>query len=466
MAMRAAFSILGGLASALLGVATAHAEAVSTPPGDSFDLSRAIAEGPALTASLAAERAEQSAPSMERAEALREAAEATVARTRMELLPRLDLSGRIAHIDGFPDGTISRGPLGEAVIKIPRNQYGVAARLTWQVSDMFFAMLPTLDAAGESAKASAAQAEARALRVRLSARESFYQLARARGNLAVAERAVAQARAQQERIDAAVRAGVRAPADAASAAARVASTEQTVSLAATAVDVADASLRTMLQEADGPVFGIAEPILGEAGEPTLPAASVLVERARTQRPEVQALRQTLAARNKALTAQNAGGYPHLAVYAGADYALPNRYVVPPHNQFDPSWEVGASLAYAPNDTIVAARRKGESNAQIRALEADLSELVRALELEVRTARASLSRSSRSIEAARVATVAAEAAYAQRSAELSAGEVTLADLFSAENELNMARLRLLDAAIEQQLSRARLAYAVGSDPERL
>lgn len=492
MATRTSFWVWLGL-SAIISNARAEL-APPAPEGEAFDLARAIADGPALTAAQAAERAAKSSPSVERAEALREAAEATVARTRVDLFPRLELSARYAHVDGFPDAHLgglspaaldaARGLLPEVddpaartllgaliggqapgtTIKMPRNQYAFAARVTWQVSDMFFAVMPALEAAGESARASEAQAAARTLRVRLSARESFYQLARARGNLAVAERAVAQAREQQARVDAAVRAGIRAPADAASAAARVSAAEQSVAVAATAVDVTDAALRTMLQDSDGPIYGIAEPILGEAAEPQLLATAVLLDRARAQRPEVRALRDTLSARGKALSAQNAGGYPHLAVFAGGEYSLPNRYVIPPSPNFHPSWEVGAMLSYAPNDTVLAARKKGESNAQIRALEAELAELLRALEVEVRTARASVSRSERSIEAARVAAAAAEAAYTQRRAELNAGEVTLADLFGAENELNTARLRLLDAAIEQQLQKARLAYAVGDEPE--
>jgi outer membrane protein TolC len=220
----------------------------------------------------------------------------------------------------------------------------------------------------------------------------------------------------------------------------------------------------MLSDRDGPVYGIAEPILDQVSEPALPAGEVLIARARAQRPEVRALRDTLSARSKALSAQNASGYPHLSLYAGADYAMPNRYVIPPTSEFKPSWEIGAMLAYAPNDTLLAERRKSESTAQIRALEAELGELLRALDLEVLSARASLSHSARSIEAARLSVAAAEAAYGQRRAELSAGEVTLADLFSAEGELNAARLRLLDAAIDQLLHRARLAYALGEQPE--
>jgi outer membrane protein TolC len=187
---------------------------------------------------------------------------------------------------------------------------------------------------------------------------------------------------------------------------------------------------------------------------------VLLDRARAQRPEVRALRETIAAQQKSARAAKASGLPHLGVYAGADYARPNRYVIPPKAEFQPSWEVGASVTYAPNDTLVAAHRDRENRAQIDALEADLAELERSLMLEIRQARAALVRSARTIETARASERAAHEAYATRMAELQVGAAVTADLFAAESDLNRARLDALDAAIEQRVALARLSYAVG------
>jgi outer membrane protein len=175
---------------------------------------------------------------------------------------------------------------------------------------------------------------------------------------------------------------------------------------------------------------------------------------------VAALHAAIAAQRQLARVQAAAGYPHLGVFAGADYAMPNRYVVPPTSDFEPSWEVGALLSYAPNDTLTAARRGRESRAQIEVLEADLEELERGLVLEVRQARAASTRAVRSAEAARATQRATAQAYEQRLAQLRAGEVTSADLFAAESELNRARLDVLDAAVEQRLAQTRLAYAIG------
>jgi len=462
-------------------------------PGEPFDLVKVIAEGAPMTAQQAAERAALNSPSMQRAEALSRLSEAAVARGRVQLLPRLELSARYTHIDGFPDGKITPGgsvdpemvaaaralassiadPASRTLwlnsldrspqtvsIKIPRDQVGFAARLSYPVSDLFFAVLPGLAAAESAARANKAQVEAREARVRLSARESFYQLARARGSLAVAQRAVEQARVQQDRIEAGVKAGMRPHTDALSAAARVASAEQAVASAEASVDVTDAALRTMLADADGAPYGIAEPILDQELTGDVPLTAELLARAQGRRAELRALREGIDAQRGSARSQKASGYPHLAVYAGGDYANPNRYQIPPTARFTPSWEVGATLTYVPNDTLTAARRDRENSAQLDALDADLAELTRSLSLEVRQARALLVRSVRSIEAARAAQTAAQDAYDRRMVELRAGEVTIADLFISENDLNAARLSMLDAAVEQQLAKARLAYAVG------
>lgn len=474
----------------LCGSALAQ-DTMPEPSEQPFDLLAAIADGTPITAQQAAERAAESAPSIDRAEALVRVSEAAVARGRVQLLPRLELSARYAHIDGFPDGWIgpsadpaaaaaARGlaaaitdPASQALwlasidqrtrvqsIKIPRDQIGFAARLSYPVSDLFFAVLPAIEASESSARASKAQAEARVARVRLSARESFYQLARARGTLSVAQRAAQQARVQQARINAGVKAGMRSPSDGLSAAARVAAADQAVASAEASVDVADAALRTMLGDPDGALYGIAEPILEQTTSTDVAPTAELLGRAQGQRAELRAIRETIDAQRHSARSQRASGLPHLAIYAGGDYANPNRYQIPPTAEFTPSWEVGATLSYAPNDTLSAARRDRENSAQVDALSADLAELTRALSLEVRQARALLVRSARSIEAARASQTAAQDAYERRMAELKAGEVTIADLFAAESELNTARLGMLDAAVEQQLARARLAYAVG------
>lgn len=446
-----------------------------------------------MTADRAAELAREASPSVERARALERAAEHAVARSRAALLPRLDLTARYAHVDGFPDGEIATGPspeetaaarmLAEQVqdpasralwlgsieaqsqggfsFAFPRDQYSFGARLTWPASDMFFALLPALESAEAGARARTLLSEAALADVERSARDAFYQLARARGAHAVARQSALTAAAQRERIDANVRAGYLTEADALAAQARVAAAEQAIAQTEMAVEIADAALRAMLDQPDGPVFGIAEPILdGEAG--ALDPLPALVERALDRRPELRAMRESIASLRAAGRASDATGYPHLALYAAGEVAAPSRYVIPPSSDPQPAWEVGITLSYAPNDTLAAVHRGEELSAQADSTEAELAALARAVRLEVRRAHASVRASARSLEAARSALTAAEEAYASRDAQLRAGHATSADLLAAQNDLDRARLSVLDAAVQLRASRAQLEYAVGED----
>lgn len=489
-------SALGALLTCLLALASG-AQAQDAPAAEQeptpFDLATALSEGKPMSADMAAQKARQNAPALDRAEAMVEAAGAEVESAREQLWPQLTLSARVAHIGGFPDGQISAGadpaalaaartaaqnvsdPVARnlwlnsldqqtgagAVIRIPRNQVGLSARLTFPVSDVLLGLLPAIEAAESAVVAGQVQREAAEARVGFTARESYYQYARARAGLEVARRAVEQARVQKARIDAAVGAGLAPPADASTAASRVAAAEQAVAAAEAAVDVADASLRTLVQDEDGGLYAISEPILSAQVETAVPTTAELLSQAQSQRSEIRALRQTIDARRKQQRAQGAKAYPHLALYAGADYSMPGRYMIPPTSEFQPSWEVGATVQYTVNDSVLTNTRTARTEAEITALEADLAQLLRTLQIEVRGARAGLLRSSRNIDAAIAAELAAQDAYDQRMAALRAGEVTTADLFAAETELNRARLSRFDAAIDQRLARARLDYAIGA-----
>lgn len=467
------------------------ASAPRAEPPRAFDLSAALQSGPAMTAERAAELALQANPSAARVRALARASEASVARARAQMWPRLELSGRYTHIDGFPDGTIATArspedlmaaqqlagtvtdPAARALltqivqaqsvsptIKIPRNQWDFGVQLTWPVSDMFFAMLPALKSAKAAVQAEQARVATTEAQIRRDARQAFYQLARARGALAVATEAERTANAQLGQVQAGARAGYLTEADLLDAQARVAATSRMLAAARAGVEIADAALRTMLGADDGPVFGIAEPVLDHDQTP-LEAADVLLARALEQRPEVAALQATSKAQAAAIDANAAAAYPHLALIAGANYANPNRFVIPPRERFDPSWQVGAALTWSPNDVLISNQTVGNLEGQAEAVRAQLEELRRGLTLEIRRTLAQLRAADEAYSSAESSRTAAEAAYKSRLAQLNAGHSTSADLLLAETQLDQARLAVLDAAIDLRLARTNLSYATGA-----
>jgi outer membrane protein TolC len=465
---------------------------VSSAQAQDFDLASAISEGPPMTADRAAELAVRANPTIERARALRRASEASVSRARAQMLPRIDLTARYTHIDGFPDGQISTAPdpetlaaartlanmvsdpasralwlgqienqaSGGATISIPRDQFHFGATLSWPVSDLFFAMLPALESAEAAERAEEARVQTTEAQIRRNAREAYYSLARARGSLAVAVETRRQAQAQLEQIEAATRAGFLTEADRLAGVARVAAADQAVASANAGVEIADAALRTIIAADEGPIYGIADPVLAvDAGE--LAPIDRLTAQALERRPEVRAIEEAVEAQGAAARATAATGYPHLILGAGANLSNPNQYVIPPSDSFEPSWQVGATITWSPNDTWTAVHRGQELDAQQAATREQLGELERGVRLEVRQAHAQIRAAREGMTAARAAREAAEAAYESRSAQLAAGHATTADLFAAETQLAQARLSELDAAIQLRLARTRLDYATGA-----
>ncbi len=464
----------------------AAAQDVPEAPTGTFDVREAIREGAPLTAAQAADQAVEAAPSLERARALGRAAEAQVSRARAAMLPRLELSATYQHVDGFPDGEISLGgdpaaldaaralagmvsdPAaralwqgsieqqagGGATIVIPRDRINFQARLTWPVSDLFFSVLPAVDAAEAGVRAREAELEATQAGVRRSAREAYYQLARARGAVAVAEEADRQARAQLAQVESAVRAGYLTEADRLMAEARVAEVGQAMSAAQAGVEIADAALRMLLGREAGAPFGV---VLDEVPEEA-PAAEA--DAAIAARAEIAALRAALTAQRAAARVEDARGYPHLALFGGAMVANPSPYQIPPQQEFTPSWELGAMLTWAPNDTLSAVHRGEELGAEQAALEAQIEQLERMVRLEVTQSTAQARAALRTLEAARIAEAAAQAAYDARLAQVNAGESTTAELFAAEGQLNRARLATLDAEVSLRLARTLVDYAHG------
>jgi|GEM_PF-2045042 len=477
------------VANAQQAPASAQQAPATTPQTPPFDLATALQSGPPLTADRAAELALQANPSAARVRALARASEASVERARAQMWPRLELSGRYTHIDGFPDGTIGptmtaeeralalsvvdnvNDPAARALfqrqfdaqtptIKIPRNQWDFGVQLTWPVSDMFFAMLPALKSAKAAVLAEEARVATTEAQIRRDARQAFYQLARARGGFAVATEAERTANAQLAQVQAGARAGYLTESDQLDAQARVAATGRALASARAGVEIADAALRAILGAEDGPVFGIAEPVLDNDQAP-LEAADVLMARALQQRPEVAALQATSQAQVAAIDANAAAAYPHLALIAGANYANPNRFVIPPRERFDPSWQVGAAITWSPNDAFIANHTVGNLEGQAEATRAQLDELRRGLTLEIRRTLAQLKAAREGYTSAETSRTAAEAAYRSRVAQLNAGHSTSADLLLSETQVDQARLAVLDAAIELRLARTNLTYATGA-----
>lgn len=468
--LRLALSILALLvapASALAQTdAPPDASPVPAPPSATtaparFDLDAALADGTEpLTPARAAELAVAHSPRMDVARLTATAAEATLHAATVALVPRLDLGGRYVHVDGFPDGQISTGMGGPSItIHIPRDQFAATARLSVPLTDIIFAALPAMEGADARLRAERLRIDATESDVALAAIEAFYRHAEARGVAAVAASARDRAGALRDQIVRYAEAGLVGPADRADAEARVALAEEAVARSEAAVLVTGATLSILLGTPSEQRWSLAGAIPSEA--PTLPGTLDALELvALDHRPDIRAMRESIAAQTRLRDATIATGYPHVGLYGYAEYSSPNQRVFPLTTTPYPSYELGAQLTWSPSDTASAIFHADEMAAQIAGAEDQLHLVEDGVRLEVRQAYAELHAAEHSLQAARASAEAAEEAYRAQAAELGAGESILNDLLLADARATEARLADLRARIAAHLARAHLAHATG------
>jgi len=478
------------------------AEAAQAPPAVAFDDPEAIearmreqvaalTQPGGLTADAAAAKAVATAPSMDRASAAVAAAEAGARQAWQGFFPQLEVSARYTRLSPItqpsfggalitPDQANASRMLAAGVddpearllwtnlidtfsstegfeFPVILNQYGIRATATLPVSDLFLTILPGYRAAQAVVDVSQAQVTSEQAQIAYRAREAYYQLARARGAAVVARKSVEQAEANQQRIATLVQAGAAAQVDLLQINAGLARARVAVAQAESGSRIAERALQLLMHE-DAPI------VLGEdlASEPEAPQSTVdsMTEQALRDRPEIDALRRLVEARERSIRATLGRQWPQLFVQGNVDVANPNQRIIPQQQEFNTTWDVSVVLRWSPNEMGTARAQAAEARAQLEQARQDIATLTDAVRLEVSEAHSSLEAAHLAFEAAQVGLVAAEAEHQVRMAQLEAGAAVTSDVLDAETSVTRARLQLIDAAIELRLTRARLNRAVG------
>ena len=321
----------------LLAVAPVSAQDDATPPeptaSERFDLAAALSEGTTpLTAPRAAALAMERSPRVTVAELAVRAARAGVDRATAALVPRLDLTARYAHVDGFPDGQIGTAPdpaaieaarmlagrvtdpaaqalfgglidqqaaAGGVSIRIPRDQIGFIGRITIPASDILLALLPALEGSEARVRAEELRVQVAQHDVAFSAEEAFYRYVEARGALAVAEQARVTAAEQRAQIERYVQAGLLTRADLATADARVAQIDEAIARGRAGVALAGAALSILTGGPSSADYAIDASVLSTELDVASLDSDALEARAVEQRPELRALREAIVAQSRA-----------------------------------------------------------------------------------------------------------------------------------------------------------------------
>ncbi len=451
-------------------------------------------EGRGLTADQAALRAMRTAPRVDRAEAGVRLAGAGMDRALYNFIPQLSISFRYTRlspiqnaplggsdtpeltpefIEGLIGGVMdveaqnnfrfiytALGGFTNFTFPVLLDSYAFRATLLYPLSDVFLSILPAYEAAQENVRASRWQVSAQLEDVAYDAREAFYNYARARGALAVAQIAVEQAEARHRQVQAFVAAGTAAPVDELRLRAQVATASVALARTRGQVHVALTALRTLLHLDDDADIGVAEDVLGPL--PPLPASTEeLVTRALREREDLRALQSLVRATERQAASAEGTRYPRVGVQANLDYANPNQRVFPQTAEFRESWDISAIVSWSPHDLLNGEAQAREAYARRDQAEADARSLEDAIRVQVTEAATTYESAREALGAARLGVAAAEENNRVQMERYRAGASTLTEVTDAQAELIRAQLDLVNTAIDARVAWARLSRALGT-----
>ncbi|PQJ34375.1 hypothetical protein BSZ35_06960 [Salinibacter sp. 10B] len=416
-----------------------------------------------LTADAAVQRALTEHPRVQAARQQRTAAAASVREARSEWFPVIEGQARYRRLSENVDYTVDLPTLpgsgGERVTFAPAilNRYAAQARVEQPLFTGF--RIPNqLEAAQAQTRAARAQVDATRTTVAYETRAAYWRLYEAQAREAAASDALRQIERRLTDVQNRQAEGMATETDVLRVKARRDQVRLEQIQAQNDVQTARRQLNDKLRRPlDAPV-ALADTVTIDA--PALPDASRLVARAREHRGDLEALRQTVTARDAEVDVAQSGWYPQISLFGSYLYARPNEQLFPPEDQFEGSWEAGVSLSWrlsVGGQTDAAADR---ARAQRLAARYELQDRRQAVTVEVRTQVQNVRQAREAVRAAETSVQSAQEAYRSAQSRYEEGMAVVSDLLDAEQARRRARARLAAAQAEYALARAALDRALG------
>jgi len=448
------------------------------------DLGALLPEGVAteggLTLEQALARAHNQSLTAQRADASARAAGAGLTAARLGYLPQVSASFRYTRLSDYTPGTIpafdTAACLGDlaacqaspetfqqdVVLQDPiLNQYAARFSVAVPLSDYLGRQRHTVRAAEADADAAEASRAASLQQLSLVTTQSYWEVVRARAQLALANesREVARERARQTELQVAQGAATRD--QALSASAQAAAYDRLIQVAEGRLQVAEQSLRDLLGlEATDPLALAAD--LTDLPEAESLAPEELRTAAAAGAPAVDAARARARAADARADAQRSAMFPALSASFGVDYANPNQRIFPQQTEFTATWDAGLQLSWSLDGAAISGARLAQQRALAEEQRLAARELEQSAGRDAIQAQSALGAALAGVDAQRMAAEAAmvNAGYAAERAR--AGVVTELQLRNAEAERLSARLDLVDALVDAQVAAARLDVALGRE----
>lgn len=446
--------------AAAAGPALAQKAQAPAPPDYEKELGALVGISGGLTADQAAARAAKVSPDVRRKIAELGSARAQVDQAKLTRIPRVDGTLRYTRLSKPPLTGFALPGGGMISFYVP-NTYNADATLAVPISD-YFVRIPYLIDAAEGGEANAQIAEkTAALAAAVDARVAYYEWARARLQVVVAERLVTQVGATVEQLQALVSVQRASRADLLRLQAQQAQAQLALTQVRDALAIREEQLRILIGAEPEEQLAIGEDVRADVPIPELGKPDELARQALGRRLETRALQVLEDALVRTQQAQKADRYPRLSAFAQANYDKPNQRAFG-STDLEFTWAVGAQITWSPNDVLLANTRVDDTSAKLRQIAADRARLSDVVRAEITADAMQVDVARQALINTQQALTAAEESYRVRRELLDAERVTAVELVDAETALTQARIQSIDARIDLRVALARLAHALGQD----
>lgn len=444
-------------------------------------LPEGISSRSGLTEEAVVARVEESGIAARRARARVDSSEAAEQVARRGFVPRATAAARYTRLSSYTPGAIPFFDTAGCVGNIPDcqanpanytqsvvlqqpilNQYSITAAVTVPLSDYLGSVRTDLVAARADAEAARAQAQASVDDARLNGRDAYWELVRSRAQLRLAQDSASNSNRKRDEARARRESGLATDADVQQAEATDRAYAQLVEVASTRVEVAERSLRDLLELDDTETLELSVDLVHLPSLPAMDSATASAQ-AETTAPAVVAAQSTAAAAQARVGSDRSRMFPSVAATFNYQYNNPNARIFPQTTTFTGTWDAGLQLSWSLDGMLLAQGR----TSQRRALAQD-AELA-AEQAEQTAGRVAIQARGEWLSAlanvdAREAATASAATQARTTAERrAAGIVTETELRDADAAFLRARLDLVDAIVDVHRAHARFVNALGELP---
>ncbi len=439
----------------------AKATPVVLPPDLLAKALRPVAGG--LKPKQVAAQAIRTSPNVKASYAALRAAAAKVDQALVAYFPQLSVAftySRLSKVDDTFDVEVQPGVFMPMEIPTQLNSYSLTGQLGVPFSDYLLRLTQAYASASRAEQAKKLEARAKELQVGANAKVAYFNWIRAKGQSAVADLAVAQAKAHLSDARKTFQVGLISKADVLRLEAQVAQAEH-LSRASRAFEaVAEQQLRTFLHLRPTHKLAIGVDVMRPPAQKKRRQIGRLHRLALARRVELKALDATIESLDKVKSLTAASYFPRLDGFFNTNYANPNQRFFGTHEEWNFSWELGVRLSWTINDTFTTLGAAKEADANKRSVEQQKKALADGIKLSVTAAYHEGVTAHSAIKAASRREVAAVEGLRVRRDLFRVGKATSTDIVDSETELTQARLQRVNAHVDVLVARAKLEHALG------